>query len=187
MKIAFTDYAQSGVLAGALAGQQVFRQLVEATSSAEPPSPTLVALDFAGIDVATASFLRESILSYRDFVRGRRSTWYPVVLNANELIQDELKELLKHRGDVLMAGSTDRAGHIVELTPIGVLDPKQQVTFELVTERGETDARELWEHGDDDIKQTAWNNRLSSLAALGLVFEIRHGRSKRYKALSGTG
>jgi hypothetical protein len=31
--------------------------------------------------------------------------------------------------------------------------------------------------------QTAWNNRLASLAGLGLVVELSQGRAKRYRSL----
>ena len=59
------------------------------------------------------------------------------------------------------------------------------MTFDLVQERGETDAGELMrDHGEKEgVKQTAWNNRLASLAGLGLVIEIAQGRAKRYKPL----
>jgi len=40
------------------------------------------------------------------------------------------------------------------------------------------------EYGErEGVKQTAWNNRLVSLAALGLIVEITQGRAKRYKPL----
>jgi hypothetical protein len=35
--------------------------------------------------------------------------------------------------------------------------------------------------------QTAWNNRLSALATLGLVVELSQGRAKRYRPLFAEG
>ncbi len=67
--------------------------------------------------------------------------------------------------------------------PLGDLDPKQRVTFDLVCERGETDAAELMRQYGGTKTQTAWNNRLAALAALGLVVEMSQGRAKRYKPL----
>lgn len=67
---------------------------------------------------------------------------------------------------------------------IGQLDPKQRRTFELVQQRRETDAGELMRDFSDTERlksPTAWNNRLASLASLGLVAEVSQGRSKRYK------
>ncbi len=70
--------------------------------------------------------------------------------------------------------------------PLGELDPKQRLTFDLVHERGETDAGALMrDFGESEgVKHTtAWNNRLASLAALGLIIEQSQGRSKRYRPL----
>jgi hypothetical protein len=69
---------------------------------------------------------------------------------------------------------------------LGELNPKQKATFDLIQERGETDAGELMrdygkEHGV--TQTTAWNNRLASLATLGIVVEIAQGRNRRYRPL----
>jgi hypothetical protein len=68
---------------------------------------------------------------------------------------------------------------------LGSLDPKQKLTFELVNRIGETDAAELMRNHNagDRVQQTAWNNRLSALAEMGLVFELSQGRAKRYRRL----
>ena len=61
-----------------------------------------------------------------------------------------------------------------------------KLTFDLVSERGETDAAELMrEYGANEkpIAQTAWNNRLASLTSLGLLVESSQGRAKRYRPL----
>ena len=136
--------------------------------------------------MATASFLRESVLAFRDLVRGRRSTFYPVVANANDAVRDELVELMRARGDVLMACALDAHGGVTEVGLIGDLDPKQRMTFDIVREHGETDAGELMRtYGESEgLKHTtAWNNRLAALAARGLLMEVSQGRAKRYRPL----
>lgn len=172
------------VLSGALRGQDLLAQLLRATA-AEPASPQPFFLDFTGIDVATASFLRESVLAFRDIVRGRRSVIYPVVANASDAVREELVELVKSRGGVLMTCRLADDGTVSEPRLIGQLDRKQQLTFDLVRQRGETDAMELMrEFGEtEDVGSTAWNNRLSSLVSLGLIIELSFGRAKRYKPL----
>ena len=172
------------ILAGAGPGKKVFRKLLEKTQN-EITEPELVFLDFRNVEVATASFLRESVVAYRDTIRGRRSPYYPVVANANMNVIEELGALTELRGDVLMSCSKTSSGKVTEVQPIGTLEAKQQVTFDLVSRKGETDAGELWRNTVDQegVSQTAWNNRLASLAALGLVVEVRHGRSKRYRPL----
>lgn len=184
MRICLQEVGGSPILAGALVGRQVLCELITRVAK-DPAVPEPVFLDFADIEVATASFLRESVLAFRDIVRRQRSTYYPVIANANDAVRDELVELLCPRGDVLMACTLDASGAVVDPAPIGDLDPKQRMTFDLVRERGETDARELMcDYGESEgVKQTAWNNRLASLATLGLLVEVSQGRAKRYKPL----
>ncbi len=74
----------------------------------------------------------------------------------------------------------------MEASPLGELDPKQRLTFDLVCEHGETDAGALMRsYGESEgLKHaTAWNNRLASLASRGLVIEQSYGRAKRYRPL----
>ncbi|MGO4565882.1 hypothetical protein AB4Z52_12605 [Rhizobium sp. 2YAF20] len=185
MKIDLLKIGGSPVLAGALNGRTMLGRLLEATAT-EGTAPEPVFLDFSGIEVATASFLRESVLAFRDIVRGRRSHYYPVVANPGELLQDELIEVLKPRGGVLMTCTLADDGTVTDPTPLGELDPKQRMTFDLVLQRGETDAGALMrDYGESEgVKHTtAWNNRLASLAALGLVIEQSQGRAKRYRPL----
>jgi hypothetical protein len=172
------------ILSGAASGRNALASLLTATA-VEPALPTPVFLNFAWVDVATASFLRESILTFRDFVRGRRSNFYPVVANPNADVRDEFEELVCIRGDVLMACMLDDSGNVIDATPIGQLEPKQQLTFDLVRRHGETDAGELMRKyaKSEKVHTTAWNNRLAGLAARGLVIEVSQGRAKRYKAL----
>ena len=185
MKISLLAIGGSDVLAGALNGRSALNALLSMTAT-EPANPEPVFLNFTGIEVATASFLRESILAFRDIVRGRRSKFYPVVANPNDAVREELLELLMPRGDVLMLCALDEADAVTMAAPLGELDPKQRLTFDLVHEHGETDAGALMrEYGKSEgVKHTtAWNNRLASLASLGLVIETSQGRAKRYRPL----
>jgi hypothetical protein len=184
MQIGLKDIAGSNVLAGALNGRNVLGTLLSMTV-AEPASPMPIFLDFAGIDVATVSFLRECILGFRDIIRGRRSSFYPVVANANDTVRDELLEALRPRGDMLMTCTLDASRNVNDVTPIGEFDPKQRLTYDLVRTRGEIDAGQLMrEFGQSEgVTQPAWNNRLSALAARGLIVEVSEGRAKRYKPI----
>lgn len=172
-----------GVLAGAITGRKVFVKLVERTGR-EPSEPETLFLDFADVEVATASFLRESVLAFHKDVRQRRSKFYPIIANANEVVREEIAVLLAARGDVLMVCSLGKKGEPYEDHLIGDLDPKQRLTFDLVHKRGETTAAELYKaNNTDQVEQTAWNNRLTALASLGLIVELSQGRSKRYRPL----
>ena len=173
------------VLAGAVPGRKVFAKLVDRTGN-DPSTPEPLVLDFTGVEVATASFLRESILAFRNDVREHRSNFYPVIANVNEAVADEIAVLLASRRDVLMLCSLNETGEPHGARLIGELDPKQRLTFDLVQERGETNAAELYKyHTTEQVAQTAWNNRLAALAGLGVIVELSQGRSKSYRPLLG--
>lgn len=183
MRLDLREIGQTDVLAGADNGRSVLVRLLEATRS-EPTEPEPLFLDFSRINVATASFLRESVLALRDIARSRRSNLYPVIANPNGTVRDELVVLADARGLVLMTCVLDEHENVASTSTIGSLDPKQKMTFEIVSEYGETDAGELMRKNDDGLRHTtAWNNRLSSLASMGLIMEISRGRSKRYRPL----
>jgi hypothetical protein len=186
MRIHMAKLVGAKVLAGALNGQKVYAKLLELTRQ-EPLEPDPVFLDFAGVNVATASFLRETVLACRDTVRRRRSNFYPVIANANELVEEELNVLVTSGGDVLMLCTLDQENQPHDARLLGKLDPKSRLTFDLVQQRKETDAAELMRvHGKNErVQQTAWNNRLSALASLGVVVELSEGRAKRYRPLLG--
>jgi hypothetical protein len=174
------------ILSGAASGRAALSMLLSKTAR-EPSAPEPVFLDFQWVEVATASFLRECVLTFRDFVRRRKSTFYPVVANANDSVREELGELVRG-GDVLMTCTLDADGNVTNAAPIGQLDPKQRLTLDLVLQHGETDAGDLMRrYGKQEGTKysTAWNNRLANLAELGFVVELSQGRTKRYRPLFG--
>jgi len=148
---------------------------------AEPETPEPLLLDFARVEVATASYLRESVLEFRNFIRGRKSNFYPVVANAAPDIIDEISELMQNRGDVVMTCTTSEDGRVLQYQHLGKLDPMQKLTFDLVNSEGETTASKLMEIEKGGIKATAWNNRLAALSNLGLICEQSRGRAKTYR------
>lgn len=170
------------VLSGAPSGRDLYTKLVAALPL-EPAIPQPLFLDFGRVEVATASFLRESVLAFRTFVRGRRSNFYPVIANACADLIDELVELAHPRGDVLMTCTLDDDGDVLRYGHIGKLDPMQQLTFDLITRLGKATVANLMEIEKGKVKATAWNNRLASLSSLGIICEQSHGRTKTYSSL----
>ena len=159
----------------------MFARLIK-QANPQPTHPGPIFLDFSNVEVATASYLRESVFAFRDFVRGKRSMLYPVIANANEEIREELLMLAASSGDAIMSCLLSSDGKVSNPALIGSLDPKQQLAFDLVNQRGETDASELMrDFGEGLRRATGWNNRLASLAALGVIIEVSQGRSKRYR------
>jgi hypothetical protein len=172
-------YAQNNVLAGSIDGQKAFTDLLRKTPM--PSKPEVCFLDFAGIEVATTSFLRDSIVAYRNHAR---STWpmiYPVCANLVSRVKEELDSFLKSRSDVFVICMRDIAGRVSDPRLIGQIDGKQGIALRGVLDLGESDATGLRQHIDEDVAATAWNNRLSALTAKGILMEVSSGRNKRYR------
>lgn len=185
MQIDMAELGGADVLAGVNNGKATLVRLLERVA-AEPDGPQPVFLDFGAVKVATASFLRESCIALRNVIRGRDSFYYPVFANVNDPIRDELLELSRIRGEVFLTCRVTEDGKVSRAALIGELEAKQRLTFDLVKQHGETDAGELMRRygkREQTRHTTAWNNRLSALAVLGLIAEVRIGRLKRYRPL----
>lgn len=170
--------AGQAILSGVHAGRKLLAQLV---SHAAPPSQDEVAyLDFAGITVATGSFLRESVLAFRDYARATFPHLYPVVANPSEAVIEELDFLLKHRKDALWVCHVDAAGQVSQASIIGELDAGHRTAFDMVASLRAASAPDLASRGGGEVGPTAWNNRLAYLAARGLLIERRAGKSKTF-------
>lgn len=174
---------QTPILAGKLDGRRSFARQLELV----PPTvePTLVVLDFHGIELATSSFLNEAVVHFRDHLRLSRFPTYLLVANLAGRPLEELDYLLSRSGDALISCRLSADGELTDATLLGNLDAKLKDTFEAVKRKGETTATEL--HGEsadsDKIGPTAWNNRLTALAAKSLVVEVPAGRTKKYRPL----
>ena len=174
------------ILTGSLAGRKVLSDLIAAIRPAAEAE--IVFLDFAGIEVATSSFLRECVVGFRDFARNGSMNLFPVIANANPAVTEELEFFAKQRADVFWSCERDAEGNPSNISLLGELEPVLRVTFDHIKRLGAASAPQLAASGEDEnIKPTAWNNRLSSLAAKGLVVERRIGKTKSYKPLLEVG
>ena len=172
----------NNVLSGAVAGRRLLSALIADTPSAD--APTCSFLDFSGVEVATASFLRESVIAFRDYARQSLPNIYPAVANLNLVVAEELDFYVRSRGDALWGCHLDSEGTVMAARLIGDLDPTQRATFNAVLDSGTISAPELaLRFADADIVPTAWNNRLSALASKGLLVERRLGKSKSFSPL----
>lgn len=171
------------VLSGSVNGKTAFATMVKAIDK-EPTTPVPLYLDFATVSVATASYLRESVFALKAYLRNIGSKFYPVAANANESVYDELLTIANARNDAIISCSLSIQDAVSNISLIGHLDPKQQMTFELVNELKNADAgRLMQQYGEQErvTGTTAWNNRLAGLAARGLILEFTRGRSKYYR------
>lgn len=170
------------VLSGAISGRTLLSALIAATPSVAVPTPAF--LDFTDIQVATASFLREAVIGFRDFARQSLGNIYPVVANLAPSIAEELEFFVRSRGDVLWNCELGTGENVINARLIGELDPAQRSTFEAAIELGAITAPELAARfADQQIGPTAWNNRLSALATKGLLVERKQGKTKSFSPL----
>lgn len=185
MRINLTYELKDAVLAGAINGKVAFAAFVRAIEK-EPQEPSPCFFDFKDVDVATASFLRESVFAFKAYLRQVGSKFYPVAANANDKVYDELLMVAHSRGDAILGCILSDKDEVSDPHIIGQLDPKQQLTFELVNKLKRADANGLMECASDSdpaIGTTAWNNRLAGLVARGLIFEFSRGRAKYYQPI----
>ncbi|SMF24419.1 hypothetical protein SAMN02982989_3229 [Xaviernesmea oryzae] len=187
MHISIFDLAGGkSILTGSLPGRKVLADLIAAVQP--EASGEIVFLDFAGIEVATSSFLRECVVGFRDFARSGQANLYPVLVNAGASVVEELDFFARQRGDVFWLCTRDHAGALADIKLVGELEPVLRATFEHIKRLGEATAPQLAALGEDEgIKPTAWNNRLASLAAKGLVVERRVGKTKNFTPLLEVG
>ena len=178
--IGLCDRSESGILAGARSGKALLSKLIEETLV--QASGRVCFLDFQRADVATASFLRESAIAFRDYCRGVGSDLYPVVANPNAAVEEELHDLLIARGDAMIACELGQDSKAAKPRIIGLLEAKQRETFELLKEVGSATASAL-ACRDLQIGTSAWSNRLSALVSRGLAIEERDGRQKRFRPI----
>lgn len=170
------------VLSGAIRGRRLLSALVAASPSSATPTPAF--LDFTRIEIATASFLREAVIGFRDYARQSLPNVYPAVANLAPAVAEELDFFVRARGDVLWSCELDAGDAVVGARLIGDLDPAQRSTFEAALALGAITAPALAARfADQRIGATAWNNRLSALAAKGLLVERRQGKSKSFSPL----
>lgn len=171
-------------LAGRLRGQQVLAHLIE--RAPRPAEPAPLYLDFGKVKSATASFVSACVLGFKDHVRQHNTNLYPVVANAPEVVLEDLLIVLSGRGDAIAICDLDDAGSICNSRVLGQLERMQMETLDAVRESGEADAGSLYEKYRERhtvASATAWNNRLASLNAKGLLIERSRGRAKSYRCV----
>jgi hypothetical protein len=170
------------VLSGAISGRTLLSALIAATPSSAQPTPAF--LDFTAIEIATASFLRESVIGFRDYARRSLENVYPAVANLAPTIAEELEFFVRSRSDVLWSCELAPDDNVISARLIGELDPAQRSTFDAALELGVITAPELAARfADQQIGPTAWNNRLSALATKGLLVERKQGKTKSFRPL----
>lgn len=163
------------LLVGVQAGRSALTLLIKAAS--RRPLAQLVALDFQGIELATASGLRQLLVPFWSWLLERGAVG--VVANANADTLDDVRLVAEAcERQFICAQLAD--GRLRRPVLYGPLDAKLALALELVLEAGEADAKTVHERSQEKTLVTVWNNRLAALEALGLLSQRKVGKTKLY-------
>lgn len=185
MRIRLRHIMDDPILAGAGNGKSAFAALLAVVNS-EPAEPSPLFIDLSGVEIATASFLREAVFGLKNYMRTIDSLHYPAVANAKAAVLDELAVIAEARRDAIAVCDLDDEGSALNARIIGDLDAKQALTLKLVIDMNGADAAGLMERygeAEKTTSTTAWNNRLAALANRGLIREFARGRAKYYRPI----
>jgi hypothetical protein len=162
-------------LTGVARARQLLAKLIAWTAD-EAPKGTLI-IDFTGIADASASFLREAILAFRDYVRAYQPELFPVLANIAANVREELDTLLKARGEAMPACRIDDAGRAVDADIIGALEASLSQTLAMIRERGPLALSDL----PGETKASTWSNRLANLIRQGFIVPIPEANKRVYR------
>lgn len=167
-------------LTGATIGQSHADQVRELLSRATPSAPEIVILDFAGVESATASYLKRLLAPFfapPTDAGAFKAEVFPIATRVEHSdLREDLQDYLAGKGLALIEADTP-AGKPKFRQLLGRLDRAALETFEELRELKTTTAAQLYErHRKETTNQTAWNNRLAQLVALRVAHRIRDGR-----------
>lgn len=169
------------VLSGSQEGRATALRLAE--RAAANPDDVLLVLDFQNVRVATASFLREAVLGLRQLLTDPDRL--VAITNCAPQILEDFSVLLAARQECLAAVEIQKSEKL-SIQILGALDLRLQKCFRLLADEGEATAPALAKLSPKEkIGITGWNNRLATLANLGLAIAVKDGRTKLYTTFTG--
>ncbi len=190
LRISITDLRPSAPrLTGAAIGEAHAQELRRRVGESAPFEDGIVALDFSGIESASASYLKRVIDPFfRDDLNGGGlpGGLTPILLNpdAGDL-QEDLDDYLEGKGRVLIF-ATEKDGLLRVKRLLGTLDRAAAETYQELCRAREVTAQQLYDRFPGrTTNQTAWNNRLAQLLELRIARRRREGRLWIYQPTIG--
>lgn len=197
--------AATKLAAGSQTGKAHARLLLEQISAAKTPESGLVVLvDFRGIELATASYVKETVLWLAMCGRMHAGAlgpseqksldWsslyplnvFPAVAYANEEIEHEIDEVFARRGLPCLLAEEVSDDLILVAKVLGLVEPTVARTIQALDGSCEATADDLHRKcPDDGVNITAWNNRLSELNRIRIARRRKDGKFWRYQPLAG--
>lgn len=202
--IPLRNYFQPNMLvaAGATLGGEHFDRIVSELPPLNGPSEVPMAIDFAGIEDATSSYIKATVLALHQSgrlhakalpaheLREQSTSLRPlnialVVLNATAAVMDCIHEVFARRGLAILSGSQLNGDRLEDATLLGELEPAVMEALTLACQFLEFQAADL--HGVQSAKPitvTGWNNRMAEVHGQRLVRRRTEGRTHRFIPLA---
>lgn len=142
------------------------------------PISAVVCLDFRGVQNITASWTAATIVPLLRMRTSGSLAQYLLLSNLASDLIDEVAYVLTHEGTPAILSNESS-----NLVVLGPLDPAYARTLDRVHREGKVTAKGLLSASSDEIGQTAWIKRLSTLNAIGLIRKQKVGREYTYEPL----
>lgn len=168
-------------LQGRLLGREHFAQACALLASEIPGG--LVVLDFDGVKHVTGSWINSMLVPLFLWAANKENDLFPVLTNVRPEWLDELRLVAEWNHQCYLVSNH---GGIPPKRAclVGRLDPAQRSSLNTVLKTGETTGARLErQNPEEDIRATAWNNRLKDLYNKRLLRRERHGRERIYSAV----
>ena len=198
------ELAGAGLAAGSHTGERHAKLILDQIKrGGVSESGFIVVVDFSGIELATASYVKATVLwlalcgrLYAGALSAveQRSLHgssveplnvFPVVFGANEDVQHEIDEVFARRNLPClvansMIGDLIRVGRV-----LGEIEPAAARTIAALAGFSEATAEDLHEKWPGEgVNITAWNNRLSGLHRIRVARRRKQGKTWKYQPLA---
>jgi hypothetical protein len=163
-------------LTGVSRARRLLSDLIAWTVDEQPTG--ILFIDFDGINDASASFLRESVIAFRDWARSYVPELYPVLANISNGVREEFVTLLRDRGEAMPGCRLARGSEPVDPVVLGVLEPGLSETLTMIRDQGPVTLEDL-RHASK-TKPTTLSNRVASLIRQGFVVTTQEPKRRAY-------
>jgi hypothetical protein len=162
-----------------------------------------VVFDFEGIEMATASYLKASVLwamtcgrmhagiidpeelRQLDATHFRPLSIFPLVAGANTEVETELQEIFGGRGLACVVANEWTPKSVLSGRVVGKLEPTGAKTLKAIKGLPEFTAYDLQDRfPKEGVNATAWNNRLVELYRLRLLRRRKQGKFWKYQPVA---
>jgi len=174
--ISIAGLAGATELGGAADGARWYLQV---RPRLEPLTPGVLILDFAGVRLATVSWLREGVIALIREVSTSKRGVIPVAVNVDGLVREEIEIALEATNTVLIAAAMKASGTPSHPELLGHLDAALKETLVAVGDNTTFDASVV-SKSLPYVSLSAANNRLSALESKGILKSARRGRGRIY-------